>query len=150
MNWSLKAQKPGESMYQDRSRWRPQLKHSRANSLFLCLFVLFMPWKDWMMLINIGNGHLFYSVANSNANVFWKHPRHREITECAWAFHNLVKSVIILAQSMLKMSFHSLLAFVVSDYKFSCKLFEDNIYDEPFISCCFQDWFFVLGIWQFD
>lgn len=64
---SLKAQEAEALMFKGSRIWTTQLKKGE-NSYFLCLFVLFGPPKDWVMLT------LSSKSIESYANLFQKHP----------------------------------------------------------------------------
>lgn len=62
---SLKTQEPGTLMSKGREDGCPRSRREKKNSSFHCLFVLFRPSKDWMLLTYIGEGDLLYSVHGS-------------------------------------------------------------------------------------
>jgi hypothetical protein len=58
---SLKSWTPG--MLRTDEDWCSSWQNlADSNSTFLHLFVLFRPWRDWIMSTHIGEGHLFCSV----------------------------------------------------------------------------------------
>ena len=73
---AVHVQRPENQESKGRRKWMPELGQ-RANSSFLCLFVLPRPSIDWMMSTHNGNS-VFTQSSVSDANLFWKHP-HRQL-----------------------------------------------------------------------